>query len=367
MASGADVLNVALREAAAGVKEYPPGTNNVKYWAPWGSNLGAWCYAFVTWCCEQAGAPLPRAQPHGIAGVQVGVAYSMNRPAEVVCAFDTNGNVVMGDPRACQPGDIVHFSWLRISWENGWPWVLEGGRWVTAGDHVGLFHSWASGGVMNTVEGNTSVNGSQDNGGAVLVRQRPTGVVINVWRPAVYQAGLSMPTGPLVPAIQTGGQPQSSYLEGMPMPALVRADEAGTIVAIDGVFYRRKKSMDVVNAELAAGVYAHADLNTPRPGILAESIDIEAILWAINQGANNTDRTIQLVSAMAADNQRMAAESQRTSAAIVNAVQSLQQAVAGIQVGGGGHPEPVVVPSAEENATALLAALLKAASGQAAA
>ncbi len=174
------------------VTEAPFGSNNVIYWDWWGNQngavqdwevLGAWCAAFVSWAYAKAGAPLPEIQKAGrpgFVGVPVGLAYAL-KAGEVV-----------NDP---QPGDIVFYSWYSVVWENGWPWVWYGGRWVTAGDHVGIVHH-VEPGVIWSIEGNTSVNASQDNGGAVLLRNRNASQAVAFWRP---KAG-TIDTSQIVPS-----------------------------------------------------------------------------------------------------------------------------------------------------------------------
>ena len=172
------ILDIAASQA--GVTEDPPGTNQVIYWDWWANGdgvvqasevLGPWCASFVSWVFDQAGAPLPPIQRDrgGFAGVQAGVQYAVN------------ANELTQDPI---PGDIVLFSWLPISWDSGYPWVLWNGAWVTAGDHTGIF-SHFDGENYWCWEGNTSVSGSQDNGGAVHLRPRSPAVIIGFWRPAI--------------------------------------------------------------------------------------------------------------------------------------------------------------------------------------
>lgn len=173
---------VALQKALSqqGVTEAPANTNNVQYWDWWGNQdgavqsweiLGAWCAAFVSWAFAEAGAPLPEMQKAGrpgFVGVPIGTAWAIN-----------HGETVQ-DP---QPGDIVIYSWYPITWDNGYPWVWYGGQWVIAGDHVGIVDH-IEGNTVWSIEGNTSVNASQDNGGAVLLRNRPMSQVAVFWRPS---------------------------------------------------------------------------------------------------------------------------------------------------------------------------------------
>jgi hypothetical protein len=132
-----------------GVKEYPAGSNRVKFSA-WYGFTGAWCAMFLTWCYVQAGSKkflrgsrwsytpyLQYAINHGYYGMR-----ALTR-AEV------------------KTGDIVLYDWTR----NGVP------------DHVGLFEKWID--FPNTfyaIEGNTAI-GNDSNGGEVMRRVRSAALV----------------------------------------------------------------------------------------------------------------------------------------------------------------------------------------------
>ena len=180
------ILDIAASQD--GITEDPPGSNSVKYWDWWANGdgvtqaseiLGPWCASFVSWVFDQAGAPLPAIQRDrgGFAGVQAGVQWAVN------------AGELTHDPI---PGDIALFSWLPITWDSGYPWVLWNGMWVTAGDHTGIF-SHFDGENFWCWEGNTSLYGSQDNGGAVHLRPRSASVIIGFWRPQVLDLGAPPP------------------------------------------------------------------------------------------------------------------------------------------------------------------------------
>jgi hypothetical protein len=67
------------------------------------------------------------------------------------------GMRVVGASQA-QPGDLV-----MMNFPGGDPRV----------DHVGMVRKAPAGGSVETVEGNTSLAGSQDNGGGVFFKNRP--------------------------------------------------------------------------------------------------------------------------------------------------------------------------------------------------
>lgn len=180
MVAGADVLAKAVSQL--GVTEDPPNSNNVPYWNAWRGNYGSWCAAFVSWCYTEAGAPLPPIESaNGFKFVPYGVTYAI-RHGETT-----------DKP---QPGDVALFSWSPPTWEGGYPWVMENGRWVQAGDHTGIVEADNGDGTVTCIEGNTSLNGSQDNGGAVLRRTRDKGLVVAFWHPATL--GRPLPTNVLL-------------------------------------------------------------------------------------------------------------------------------------------------------------------------
>lgn len=138
-------LALGLIEAKARVTEYPPGSNLQKYGRWYGFNGVPWCAIFVSWCMNHAGLPLRTA-----------LAFQW----EYWGRAHSHGLSITHDP---EPGDIV---------------VYHHGQ-----GHTGIFYRWVdrSGGHFQAVEGNTSAAGSQDNGGAVLVKDRYTG-----WAPTVF-------------------------------------------------------------------------------------------------------------------------------------------------------------------------------------
>ena len=133
------VLAVAAKEI--GVCERPKNSNNVKYntWyykqEVWDGKNGAkypWCMAFVQWCFNEAGFPLPFRTASCSALLNW---YKANAP-----------ELVHTEPA---PGDIV---------------IYKG--------HTGIFEKIGPDpAYMYVIEGNTAV-GNDDNGGAVMRRYR---------------------------------------------------------------------------------------------------------------------------------------------------------------------------------------------------
>lgn len=165
MTAGGDAA-LAVSYTQVGVTEDPPNSNNVPYDDEWGFN-SAWCATFVSWCCTQAGVPVPPI--NGPAGF----SYC---PDGQVSAFTTGHDV---DINNVEPGDILIFSWEPFYYGSDGVAYCSYGVYAgaAAGDHTGFFSYWLSDGYMVTVEGNTSQS-SWDNGGAVMERSdRYTGQI----------------------------------------------------------------------------------------------------------------------------------------------------------------------------------------------
>ena len=138
MATVKDVLNIARKEL--GVKESPANSNNVKY-NTWFYGHAVrdtsaikypWCMAFVQWCFAQAGQTLPCKTASCSALLNF---YRQNFP-----------ECVKAKPNV---GDIVIYTF----------------------GHTGIVESVSSG-EFAAIEGNTSVSGSQSNGGEVCRKTR---------------------------------------------------------------------------------------------------------------------------------------------------------------------------------------------------
>lgn len=140
-----------IARSYVGVKENPPNSNRVMF-SEWYGMIGPWCAMFVTYCFVRAGSK----------AFQRGSRWAY-------CPFMLNdaragrGLTVVPSNKATQ-GDIVLFSWRQ----NG------------VADHVGILLTPVDrNGNFQSIEGNTAgPGGSQDNGGAVLIRPRNTRSVI---------------------------------------------------------------------------------------------------------------------------------------------------------------------------------------------
>lgn len=139
-----DIINKAKGEL--GVTEYPPDSNNVKYntWY-YGREVSGpeypWCAVFISWLFK----------------AEQGLCKKTASCVQMLEWFEQKKQLV----KFPQPGDIVFFKYSTNNRRT---------------NHVGLVVS-VDGNVINTIEGNTSAKGSQDNGGKVMQRNRYSNIV----------------------------------------------------------------------------------------------------------------------------------------------------------------------------------------------
>ena len=153
------VLDTARAEI--GTTEYPAGSNRTKYGRAYGMDGVPWCMIFVWWCFNAAGA--------GELFYDGGKTASCN---QYVTWAKRAGQWITEDFRA---GDII---------------FLDFDKYPDA-DHVGIVESTTLEYVV-TIEGNTSANGSQDNGGAVMRKVRRYSDVYGAARP-IYTQNVKTP------------------------------------------------------------------------------------------------------------------------------------------------------------------------------
>lgn len=147
---------LSLARAQIGIKEYPSGSNRVKYnTAYYGREVSGteypWCCAFIWWIFDQA-----RAQELFFGGEKTAYCPALLNYHKKAGQFVT---------KDYKPGDIVFFN-------------FSGG---TAAKHVGICEKW-SGSTMTTIEGNTGA-GNDTNGGAVMRRTRAKKYIVGAYRP----------------------------------------------------------------------------------------------------------------------------------------------------------------------------------------
>ena len=159
MPTADEIIKTALAEV--GTTEYPPNSNNVKYnTAYYGHAVSGaaypWCCVFVWWVFAQ---------------FKPCIIKKTASCQELGNWFNQEGRW-HSNP---QIGDIVFFHFNTND------------RWT---NHVGIVKA-INGNVIETIEGNTSVN-SDDNGGAVMIRQRSTNIV-GYGRPAYQESQIIVP------------------------------------------------------------------------------------------------------------------------------------------------------------------------------
>lgn len=151
MATVSDILSIARAEL--GTKESPANSNNVKYntWYYGNAVNGSqysWCMVFVQWVFDRAGFPLPFKTASCTA--------LMNYAKE-------HNKWVRGNYKA---GDVLLFQFDNDAYA----------------DHTGICEGKATGGYQ-VIEGNTSISGSQSNGGMVCRKIRADKLILGAYRP----------------------------------------------------------------------------------------------------------------------------------------------------------------------------------------
>ena len=148
MARVSELLAVARKEL--GNTESPAGSNMTKYGAWYGWNGVPWCLIFIMWVFAQVGVSLPK---------RTASCGDLMRAAQAAGCW-----VV----RDFQPGDVVIYDFS--------------GKQKTT-QHCGIVEMELPDYGVQAIEGNTSNSGSQDNGGAVLRKNRPSKYIIGAVRP----------------------------------------------------------------------------------------------------------------------------------------------------------------------------------------
>ena len=146
---------IAVAYAEVGTKEYPPGSNNVKYntWfygKPVSGDTVPWCATFI-WCC------------FGEAGLSHLIPKTASCAAILQYAKDNKRFVSASELR---PGDVVLYKFATN---------------IRAANHVGIVTA-VTDKTITAIEGNTSIT-SDDNGGAVMVRYRDRTPIVGGFRP----------------------------------------------------------------------------------------------------------------------------------------------------------------------------------------
>ena len=141
--------------AELGATEYPPNSNRTIYGAWFGMNGQPWCQIFVAWCFEQAGLSSLWFNENTKASAYVPWAMTQ---AQNTGRWVTSGYVA---------GDVPIFD-------------FDGTR--RRAQHIGICERVDPNGTLVCIEGNTG-NSSDDNGGAVMRRNRDSRFVTGAFRP----------------------------------------------------------------------------------------------------------------------------------------------------------------------------------------
>lgn len=147
---------LVLAQSQIGTTEYPPNSNNVVYntafyghevmdGVPDKKSTYPWCCAFVWWVFAQFTPCLVK---------KTASCRDMGQ------WFKDNGQWI--EPGKQLPGDVVFYKFNTND------------RWT---NHVGIVKDVLGANDINAIEGNTSEKGSQDNGGAVLLKHRTSNIV----------------------------------------------------------------------------------------------------------------------------------------------------------------------------------------------
>jgi CHAP domain len=209
-----DVLAVATSQV--GVKESPAGSNRQKYGAEFGWNGVSWCGEFVWWVFRECGIDL---RLFGFPNMSMASTNAVDSLAR-----KQPGWTVISRAQARQ-GDLVIFDFG----------VTGAGDPADDADHIGICSRDVTGTRIYTIDGNTSLAGSQSNGGEVMERDRALTLVKTVLRPpyAAWTAKLKeseMPTADDLwnaNVIAIDGQPKpKSGAELLRVLLAARADEA---------------------------------------------------------------------------------------------------------------------------------------------
>ena len=147
---------IDLAESQVGTTEYPPDSNTCIYnecyyghpvadGVPTKNDKYPWCAVFVWWCFAQFNPCLVKK-----------TASCM----DMGDWFKDNGQWI--EPGKQLPGDVVFYKFNTNS------------RWT---NHTGIVKDVLGANDINAIEGNTSEKGSQDNGGAVLIKHRTSNII----------------------------------------------------------------------------------------------------------------------------------------------------------------------------------------------
>lgn len=178
---------LALTAQQIGITESPRGSNCQKFSRELGRPCEKWCQDGLVWVADQVGLALPSRSASTSVQVQ---------------AWKRAGR------------------WGREPRRGAWPYFDFPDK-STGVEHVGVCESWTANSITS-IDFNTSVTGSQDNGGAVRRRTRSRSLVVGFGYPAYSDSPPPPPPKRTVTLHTLGGKPVSLHV----IPIVVGA--AGT-------------------------------------------------------------------------------------------------------------------------------------------
>jgi hypothetical protein len=229
MTTAAQVIAVARSQI--GVTESPTGSNHTKYGIWYGLDKQPWCAIFVSWVFNQAGHPLPNIDtPKGFHYTPTGVNW-----AKAHGVWSEDGHYA--------PGDIVFYNF-----------DADAGP-----EHTGIIVA-DDGHTLMAIEGNTSVAGSQSNGGQVCVKQRAHGhEVMGVLQMSMLLA--TQPPAAKPPVVKPAVPPVAKvpmiavdFSGSAPSVAALKAANVGAVLRYVGKSGGKYLSGEEARACLAAGI-----------------------------------------------------------------------------------------------------------------
>lgn len=152
------VLEIARGEI--GKTEWPPGSNMTEYGERYGVNGVYWCVEFLWDCFDRAGERMAFFGGGKTASCRTLLRWYREQGLTVPVS-------------EIQVGDIVLLNFHGGKDPEHCGLVTEVNRWAGTRELL----------QIQTIEGNTSVNGSQDNGGMVAEKTRYPSQIVGVCRP----------------------------------------------------------------------------------------------------------------------------------------------------------------------------------------
>lgn len=160
MPTPSDLLDIARSQI--GYTEHPAGSNCNKYSHELGRPCEKWCADFVVWCASKVTLPL----------------------ASTSASTNTQAQAYRAAHRWSSGPSIGAFAYFDFP------------DATTGVQHIGIVESFDAT-TVTTIDGNTSLSGSQDNGGAVRRKQRARSYVVGYGHP-IYSEVAPMYSPPII-------------------------------------------------------------------------------------------------------------------------------------------------------------------------